>query len=63
MEYEIATKVLDQIYTIKRWVFDDSDKIYIKLPCYRSISIFWNISGCLGTQLFYSYIGGYLKEF
>ena len=46
----------------KRWVFDDSVKIEIRLPFHRSWLKFWNTSGCnLSTQSFYSWVIGNLK--
>ena len=35
--------------------FNDSDEIEIRLPFYRSFSTFWNRSGDLFTQVFYSW--------
>ena len=46
----------------KRWIFDDSVKIEIRLPFHRSSLKFWNTSGCnLSTQSFYSWVIGNLK--
>ena len=39
---------LDQICRkrlVKRLIFDDSNEIEIRLPCRRSFSTLWNISG------------------
>ena len=35
---------------IKRWIFDDSDKIEIRLPCFWTVLTFRNISGDFLTK-------------
>ena len=64
----VSKKVLERfrpdIYKFdQRWIFDDSDEIEIKLSCSRSFSTFWNISGDLFTEFFYSWIRGDLIFF
>ena len=39
---------------IKKGIFDDPDKIAIRLSFSRSFSTFWNIFGGLCTQVFNS---------
>ena len=37
---------------IKRWIFDASDKIEIRLPCCWTVLKFWNVSGGLLVQTY-----------
>ena len=36
---------------IKRWIFDDSDEIEIRLPLLWTVLAFWNTSGGYLTQI------------
>ena len=49
-------KLLYQVYTKCRSIFDVSQGIEINLPFYRPFSTFWNVSGGLCTKSFYLWI-------
>ena len=67
-EKTVSKKVLERFRPYickfdKRWIFDHSDEIEIKLSCSRFFPTFWNISGDLFTEFFYSWIRGDLIFF
>ena len=58
--FELDTTVYKTF--IKKCIFDDSAEIKSRLPFYRYVSKFWDVSGGLCTQAFYSCVRADLKS-